>query len=279
MCEDSALSGSKGGVEIPPDENSKRAPSTFPLVPLDKRRKLLLFSACLIALILSVSPSLWIWYRTGENRAVSLTNLHRLASAALLYAQDWDECLPRPTELKPNGTWYTWVDPLKPYGAARERLSNPANPLPTNGNSLRHPISSYPVPTCYALNSRYWGTFAVGPFPMDNLEMQAQTVLFVESGPLSTHALRAVPPDHMAAMALLDYGDTLDRVNGFIPYPSTHDGSMAVAAADGHTVVLRVEHYSSADGVHDPLYGRLGADIYNWNGGHPNGEVDRPPRE
>ena len=268
--------------ETEDDANAQRAErrrGTSPVLSPNIRRKLILFSTCLLIFVIALSPPLWRWYRAGENRAVSLSNLHRLASAALLYGQDWDECLPRPTEHMQDGSWHTWVDPLKPYGVARERLSNPANPVPGHGSILYHPTDGYAVPTSYALNRRYWGTFAAGPFPMDNLELQAQTVLFVEAGPLSTQTRGALQPTNGAAIALLEYGDTLDRVNSLIPYPSTHDGSMAVVAADGHTVVLRVEHYTSADGVHDPLYGRIGADIYNWNGGRPNGEVDRPPRE
>jgi prepilin-type processing-associated H-X9-DG protein len=79
--------------------------------------------------------------------------------------------------------------------------------------------------------------------------------------------------------ALLDYGDTTDRYRNLFAYPSPHDGRMTVVAADGHGLLITVDHYGPADGSHDPLYGRVGGNIYNWNGGHPNGETDRPPRE
>jgi hypothetical protein len=82
-----------------------------------------------------------------------------------------------------------------------------------------------------------------------------------------------------SAFARLIYSDTLDRVDGFCPYPSPHAGKMVVVAADGHAEVIDIEHYTREDGAHDRLYGRLGKDLYNWNGGHPNGETDRPPRE
>ena len=52
-----------------------------------------------------------------------------------------------------------------------------------------------------------------------------------------------------------------------------------VVAVDGHAVMVEVKHYGPEDSPHDPLYGRIGNSIYNWNGGHPNGETDTPPRE
>ena len=60
-------------------------------------------------------------------------------------------------------------------------------------------------------------------------------------------------------------------------YRSPHAGRMNVAAADTHTVNIKVAHYNTAG--HDPLLGRLGAAVYNWNGGHPNGDTAGPPHE
>ncbi len=62
-----------------------------------------------------------------------------------------------------------------------------------------------------------------------------------------------------------------------LAYPSPHDRRMNVTAADTHTATVKVAHYRPAG--HDPLYGRLGGNIYNWNGGHPNGDTAGPPRE
>lgn len=80
-------------------------------------------------------------------------------------------------------------------------------------------------------------------------------------------------------VGLLEYGDTMDRYGSYFPYPSTHNGLMAVVAADGHGVILNVQHYTTKDGSHDRGYGRIGSGIYNWNGGHANGETDRPAKE
>ncbi len=145
---------------------------------------------------------------------------------------------------------------------------------------MRDPARSFVVSTSYALNARFWNTFAPGPFPVDNLELPAQTALFVEAGPMSAQALRA-PRSNAEShdWARLEYGDTADVVEGLWPYPSTHGGKMAVVAADGHAVSLTVEHYAPTSGPHNALYGRIGGDIYNWNGGHANGDVDHPPVE
>jgi prepilin-type processing-associated H-X9-DG protein len=70
------------------------------------------------------------------------------------------------------------------------------------------------------------------------------------------------------------YHDTAGRAAAF---PALHDERMNVAAADGHVATVKPAHY--AMNGHDPLLGRLGGSIYNWNGGHPNGDTAGPPKE
>jgi len=221
-----------------------------------------------------VLPPLLRWRQMGEERARSLSNIRRIATGALLYAQDWDGRLMPVAERLPAGPWETWPQTLKPYVGGEDTFDNPANPTTP---ATRHPDHKYLIRSSYALNRRFWSTFSPGPFPLDNLELSEQTALFVEAGPFwnsPTNRIRAASP----RPALLDYGDTTDRRETLVPYPSTHDGRMAVVAADGHGVVVTVEHYDGS-ARHDTLYGRIGGNIYNWNGGHPNGATDGAPRE
>lgn len=262
---------------------------------VDPRAKKQLLAGFIIIVVLGAlcGPPLLATQKIGEQRVRSLSNMRHLADSWQLYAQDWDS-LPVPSvEHRHDGTWLTWPRRLNAYGALPSVLSNPANsvfdssnstapgPYPPNpANDFHDPKHGFVVATSYALNHRFWNTFARGPFSPDNLELPAQTALFVEAGPMSLSPLH--PPLNTAeskGLALLEYGDTLDRVGALIPYPSTHDGRLAVVAADGHAMALHVEHYTHKEGPHNSLYGRIGGDIYNWNGGHPNGEVDRPPRE
>ena len=216
----------------------------------------------------------------GQQRAESLANLHRLAYGALLYSQDWDGRLMAPARKLADTTWETWPDALKAYVSDQSSFNNPSNPVDGSSVSFKHPILPYTIPTSYAMNRRFWDTFSPGPFPLENLEMSGQTVLFVEAGPMKLHPRRPESgTENDTRFALLDYGDTTDRVNSLTPYPSTHDGRMAIAAADGHVTVLRVAHYSPEDGKHDILLGKIGNGIYNWNGGHLNGETDKPAHE
>jgi hypothetical protein len=196
-----------------------------------------------------------------------------------MYTQDWDYRPPPPAMRMPDNSWQTWPQLLKTYVPDTSTYVNPANPVTPFASGLTHPTKGYPIPTSYALNRRVWGVFSAGPFPMDNLELPARTVLFLEAGPMGRdgRALRSAsdPP----RIALLDYGDTTDRVQGLCPYPTSHGGKMAVVAADGHAVSITVEHYAPNDPHHDRLYGRLGGTIFNWNGGYLNGRTDLPPRE
>lgn len=219
-------------------------------------------------------PPLLRWRQMGEERALSLSNLRRVGTGALLYAQDWDGRLMPVAERSADGGWQTWPDTLRPYVGGDSTFLNPANPTVA---ATHHPTAGYPVRSSYAFNRRFWNTFSPGPFPLENLELSEQTVLFVEAGPFWNDPIRKVRATDPHP-ALLDYGDTTDRRQSLVPYPSTHDGRMAVVAADGHGVIVTVEHYD-AKTRHDTQYGRLGGNIYNWNGGHPNGETDRAPRE
>jgi len=229
----------------------------------------------IVVLIGAGLPPLFSWQRAGTERAHSLSNLRRLANSLLIYAQDYDGRAMPPAEPLSNGAWRTWPESLKGYLSTPESLDNPSNPL-SDGSLLRDPVHLYPIHTAYALNRRVWGVFSPGPFPLDNLELPSQTALFVEAGPMWRDPRR---PSERAQTAVLAYGDTTDRYSGFYAYPSPHDDHIALVAFDGHASTVKVEHYTAADGPHDPLYGRIGGSIYDWNGGHPNGQTDRPPRE
>ncbi len=252
----------------PPTELSQRVAATRPHWPVWAGMALLV---CIFAGI--GLPPLLEWRQMGERRALSLSNIRRIGTGALLYAQDWDGRL-MPVAEPLNGRWQTWPETLRPYVGGESTFENPSNPT----NSATHdPTSGYPVRASYAFNRRFWSAFSPGPFPLDNLELSEQTAMFVEAGPFwisPTHK----PSANSSALALLDYGDTTDRWQGLVPYPSTHDGRIAVVAADGHGAIVTVEHYDGKT-RHDPLYGRLGGNLYNWNGGHPNGATDRAPRE
>ena len=265
------------------EQDAARPPNTSALrasFPQKGRGRRFAFgiSAFVVLVTMGVLPPLLRWHREGINRAASLSNLRRLAAGLQLYAQDWDGCTMPPAYRTGENEWRTWPVTLKAYVAPRTVFSDPANPVDFADSRLRDPANGFPVPTSYALNRRFWNTFASGPFPLDNLELASQTVLFVEAGPLWKAGGQS-PTDAPPLFARLDYGDTLDAVAGLCPFPSPHGGKMTVVAADGHTATVTVEHYRASDGPHDALYGRVGANIYNWNGGHPNGETDRPPRE
>jgi prepilin-type processing-associated H-X9-DG protein len=228
----------------------------------------------LLLLLLLSLPLLSRWQQSELRRTRSLNNMRRLATGLLLYAQDWDGRMMPPATRLPDGHWLTWAQILDAYVQPSSTFLNPANP--PGSTPPRHPKDGYPIKTGYALNRRFWDVFAPGPFPIENLELQEQTVLFVEAGPMWNDPKN---PSRASDKALLDYGDTTDRIDGFCPYPSPHNGKMTVVAVDGHADTIEIKHYGPENGPHDPLYGRLGGNFYNWNGGHPNGETDTPPRE
>ncbi len=216
------------------------------------------------------------WYRAGEDRTLSLANIRRVGLGTLLYAQDWDSnVMPPPREVA-HREWVTWPTLVRPYVSPDSSFSNPANPVVPFRSSLRDPIHDYNVNSSYAINKRFWNTFAPGPFPLDNLELPEQTVLFVEAGRMWRTPTK---DDYDRNAAFTEYSDTTERFAGLCPYPSAHGGRMAVVAADGHGILLTVVHYTPKDGAHDPLYGRIGNSIYNWNGGHVNGNTDLPAKD
>ena len=223
--------------------------------------------------LISIVPPLFLWQQREKRQARSLSNLRRIGLGTLLYAQDWDGRTMPPVQKLPNGKILTWAHTLIRYGANADVFQNPANPL-----SMPLPKDlkfSSEVNTGYAINGRLWDTFAPGAFPLENLEIPEKTVLAVEAGNAWSRFDKA---EKVAPFAALTYGDTTDRLSGFVPYPSPHGGKIAVVAADGHTVLISVAHYDN-EMPHDTLYGRIGGKIYNWNSGYVNGQTDRPNRE
>jgi type II secretory pathway pseudopilin PulG len=252
-----------------------------PLSLVNKRARWLTICLAVLAIgLLGSLPPLLSWQTTNERRTRSLSNVRRLALALQLYAQDYDDRLMPPATPLGAGRWLTWPQQGAPYGVTDSLLNNPSNPLSAVPGPVIDRDYGCHVRTGYALNHRFNDTFGHGPFMLDNLELPGQTALLVEAGPMwSQTGRKPGTPSTPHPYAALAYRDTEDRFENLVPYPSTHEGRLVVAAADGHAATVRVEHYGPDDGPHDPLYGRIGADLYNWNGGHPNGELDRPPHE
>ena len=222
---------------------------------------------------------LFLWRRDERAEIVSLTNLQRLASGTLLYAQDWDG-KPPPVALRlPTGETRFWKDTLRGFIEPRH-LINPGNPVfEENANGEVKPSDCSPSASGFAMNKRFQDTFGSGTYPLDNLELPSQTALFVGAGKAWKDPLN--PDSQKSLEYTLTYRDVSEKTGGgLFLYPSSMRRKLPVAAADGHAELVEVENYNpSPTRPHDKLYGRIGGGIYNWNGGYPSGETDRPPRE
>ncbi len=250
-----------------------------PEQPATSNRKRLFFGFAVTLFLLSIFP-IWRWQAINQQRMLSTTNMRKVGNSLLLYMQDWDYRLPPPAEKDKNGEWVSWAHRIRPYVSNDSVYSNPSNPVEPFHSKLRHPTENRPIDTSYALNRRFWNTFSSGPFPTENLELPSETALLVEAGAMTRVSTRPVfQLGTPTAFALDLYGDTTDRVNGLIPYPESHDGQSVIVALDGHSLAAKLAHIDHTGGPHDLLYGRISYGIFNWNGGHPNGETDRPVRE
>lgn len=228
--------------------------------------RIALVAVVLIAAVAGGVPAL-LYQQREAAKTLCLSNERRLATALLLYAQDHDERMPPPDYRLPDGVWRNWLGIIQPYVSNEDIAVCPANP--TAG--AFEPRHGYRYPYGYALNERFFGVFGPGPFPIDNLEMSAQTVLLAEGGAWQGSAPPARTDGRWAVSIYTDASIWPQA------YHSPHSGRMNVAAADGHVTTLKLAHYAPAG--HDTLYGRLGGSVYNWNGGHPNGDTGGAPRE
>lgn len=223
--------------------------------------------------VVVVGAAAGVWMGAGRAalqsaRTGCLTNERRLSTALLLYAQDYDARIPPIAYRRPDGAWRTWFSLLSHYTAGQDIAVCPTY---SGEPDTRDVYSGYAFPSTYALNMRFSDVFGKGAFPIENIELPAQTVLLAEAGPLRSDGPYG-PPVHSVCMSY--YWDTAWWPEA---YPSPHSRRMNVSAADGHAVNVKVEHYKKED--HDPLYGRLGGAIFNWNGGYPNGDTNGPPLE
>jgi hypothetical protein len=225
-------------------------------------------------------PRLLAWRGSQEQEEQSIGNMRHVFMALMSYSQDWDDRLPPIAARSDAGLWSTWPDRLAGYDIARSSFIDPSNPVPLSGSLCTNPVDHYVVRTSFALNGRFWNTFGAGPFPIGNLELPDQTVMLVDAGPIRRDPRGDTPPESdRSRLAFLDYGDTTERYGTMFRYPSSHHGLMTVIGVDGHAVTRRVAHYFPSDGAHDPLYGLVVPGLFNWNGGHPNGQTDRPRHE
>ena len=221
-------------------------------------------------LLLAAGGLLGFWFLFGtvsdrskevdKNACVSIQR--RLSTALLLYAQDHDSRLPMPEYQKANGEWRSWPDLLRSYVSSDEKLVCPLLSIAES----KEIHAGYKFEAGCTLNERFYGTFAPGPFPIENLEMPAQTAMLVEGG-------RFKVPGKKGWFTTSTYGDLASQPG---KYSLPHGGRLNVAAADGHVVTLKPPIVILD---HDRLFGRLAGSIYNWNGGHPNGDTASPPRE
>jgi prepilin-type processing-associated H-X9-DG protein len=247
-------------------DESKSTSASRPSVPAARRAiRLLLFT--LLAVVVAAGVPALSWQRLQSQKTRCVSNQRRLATALLLYAQDHDGRLPPVDYRTADGTWRHWVDISQVYISREDVAVCPAN----GAEGATEPTKGYAFPYSYALNARFFGAFGAGPFPIENLELPAATALFVEN---RTFTAGQNPPSAGARHALSGYWDYVTNPTA---YATPHGSRMNVAAADGHVVTLTIP--SSRPGAHDALYGHLAGSIYNWNGGHPNGDTAGPPRQ
>jgi prepilin-type processing-associated H-X9-DG protein len=197
-----------------------------------------------------------------SNKVACLTIERRVGTALLLYAQDHDGNLPVPEYTKSDGSQRTWVNLLQSYLAQDEKLSCPLLDM----SNVKDRSGKYSVASSLTLNERFFGKFSSGAFPLDNLEIPGQTAMVVEGGPYTLS-----PSGNKSGE--ITYSDLFTHRSW---YNAPHTGKINVAAADGHLVTLTPP--KSIVG-HDAMYGRLAGTIYNWNGGHPNGDTAGYPRD
>lgn len=247
-----------------PQEQAEVAHEPAPGRPGRMRRpgRSLLVAVAAAALLSGAAPFLEQTRREGAGRIICMGSARRLGSALLEYAQDYDGCLPPARCERVH-----WASLLQPYLG-----QDPLEPCPTHPIGHSHdPYGSGAVPVGLGLNVRFDGYFAAGPFPLDNLEIPTQTALLVEAGPVLLDGPFGV---RRTDWAVPWYWDTSWWPGA---YPSVHGKRNNVVAADGHAVSMKVAHYSKTG--HDPVLGRFGGSVYNWNGGYRNGWTLGPPAE
>ncbi len=201
-------------------------------------------------------------------RSSCLGNERTLGVALMLYAEDYEECLPPPSVSARHGGRIFWISLIAGY------LDGGGNVFNCPDNSAKGDVDrryGLPYPCSYAINGRFDNYFMKGPFPLTQLDIPYETAMLVEAGGERRNGPFAPPASNRAACV---YWDTADFGN---IYPSPHAGKMCVLAADGHAAAVKVEHYDRIN--HNPIYGCLGDEIYNWNGGFPNGRTDLPPAQ
>lgn len=187
----------------------------------------LLVVIAIIAILAAILFPVFAKAREKARQTSCLSNLKQLGTSALMYVQDYDECLfghiqgTRSTFYPPSGDYLNWPQQIYPYLKNEQLLACPSNSTAT---FVYAPLNPKDYNFGYGMN--YWLTYYYYAATLADLKLPAETIWFTDSNyylVYPTYYLFTYPADPT-------YGQ-----NGSARLQLRHNDGVNCTFVDGHS--------------------------------------------
>ncbi|NLB97227.1 MAG: DUF1559 domain-containing protein [Armatimonadetes bacterium] len=193
----------------------------------------LLVVIAIIAILAAILFPVFARARENARKANCQSNLKQMATAAMQYAQDYDETLMR-TAVNPGSVWYGWSWLLQPYVKSTDIFTCPSKPSAKwNGTSLAGFGYGY-----FGINDVANGGPNLSARSLAAISAPADVIMFGDS-PSDNHYV-------------IDWDDVRTDDNGGAS-EARHSEGANFAFVDGHVKWLKDGTYATRTGAEVPL--------------------------
>jgi prepilin-type N-terminal cleavage/methylation domain-containing protein/prepilin-type processing-associated H-X9-DG protein len=198
----------------------------------------LLVVIAIIAILAAILFPVFARARENARKSTCQSNLKQMATAAMQYAQDYDETLMRTNIHPTTDTWYGWVWQLQPYVKNSEIFTCPSKPsVKWNGAGTTYSGFGYGF---FGIDGGPDGGVGLSGRPLAEIKAPSDLVLFGDSSGAPNH------------WYVIDWDDARMGDNGEVS-EARHSEGANFAFVDGHVKWLKDGTYGTRTGAHVPL--------------------------
>lgn len=196
----------------------------------------LLVVIAIIAILAAILFPVFARARENARKSTCQSNLKQMATAALQYAQDYDETMVRTNIFLGGSTYHGWVWLLQPYVKNTEIFTCPSRPSAKwNGSATTYANFGYGF---FGIQNVANGGPSLAARSLAEIKAPSDVVMFGDS------------PSNL--WYVIDWDDVATDDNGGAAEARHSDGAN-FAFADGHVKWVKDGNYATRTGAHVPL--------------------------
>jgi len=197
----------------------------------------LLVVIAIIAILAAILFPVFARARENARKSTCQSNLKQMATAALQYAQDYDETMVRVNIFLGGSTYYGWVWLLQPYVKNTQIFTCPSKPSAKwdGNNPSQYSGHGYAF---YGINNNADGGPSLSARPLAMIPNPADIAMFGDSSSGNYY--------------VMDWDDATSNDNGHVS-EARHSEGANFAFADGHVKWMKDGTYATRLGIHVPV--------------------------